>query len=115
MELKFNNVWGGPVSLETMSCVFLVGVILLASWILLRKATNPRVSGLGPLLLLASLAWYGITTVMIARLGIQAGEEPMERNIAFARGLLVGWWVASGTTAYIISRRIKESPPKPAA
>ena len=88
MELKFGGVWGGPVSLETISIVFLVGLILLATWIVLRRVTNPRVSGMAPALLLAVLAWYGLTTAMIASLGVQTGEDPMARNST------LGGWLA---------------------
>ena len=115
MELKFGGVWGGPVSLETISIVFLVGLILLATWIVLRRVTNPRVSGMAPALLLAVLAWYGLTTAMIASLGVQTGEDPMARNSTLAKGLLAGWWLVSGATAYLAWKRGKHSQPKAAA
>ena len=115
MELKFNNVWGGPVSLQTMSVVFLIGLILTAIWILLRKATNPRISGMGPVLLLVLLAWYGCNTVTIAKLGVQVGVDPMARNLTLARSFLVGWWLLSGAAAYLVSRHVNRSQPKAAA
>lgn len=115
MEFKFSSVWDGPVSLETIGVVFLVGLILVAAWTLLRKATNPRVSGMGPVLLLALLAWYGGSTVMIAKLGVQTGADPMARNSLLARGLLVCWWLVSGVAAYLASRHSTHSRPKAAA
>jgi hypothetical protein len=111
MELKFDNVWGGPFSFGTVAIVFLVGLILLATWMLLRKATNPRVSGVSPALLLALLAWYGGTTVVVAKLGVQAGVDPEARNSSLALRLLVGWWLVSAASAFLLAKYLKHSSP----